>query len=259
MNLYNENGFTRFDGLFSREYIDKINKIIDDLDFKVGETVFDEDKTGKIKQVQYLWRYHEEFGNIIKELRKIATQLTNYDELELSVINMQLFEKHPKISKPTRPHQDNAYFMMAPATPLTFWISLDDIDEENGCLYYAPKTHLEPTRKHQRYDKNTTFRVRSGVPGLSICLKDQPEETYLPMITQKGDVLVHNSNLIHSAGKNSSDNRRRRAIGLIFAPTECGVDPKLEAYHNENLKKDIELQKINNPDLYLKLKDEYLE
>lgn len=126
-----------------------MNDIIDNLGktLKISDSVFDESGTGKIKQIQYLEQYDKIFIDLIEELRPIAEILT--EETELNILNMQLFEKHPKISKPTRAHQDNAYFKMTPSTPLTVWIALDDIDEENGCIYYAPFTHLTPTRKHQ--------------------------------------------------------------------------------------------------------------
>ena len=255
--LYESEGYYVYNQFFSREYIDKINAIIDSLELKVGESVFDEDGTGKVKQIQYLWNYHEEFVNILNKVRLVAEELTGVKEDDLCILNMQCFEKHPEISKPTRSHQDNAYFKVTPTTALTFWLSLDDIDEENGCLYYAPKTHITPTRKHQRYHKDTTFRFRSGVPGLSLCLHEHPEETDIPMITKKGDLLVHNCNLIHRAGKNNSKDRRRRAIGIALIPKNCKIDPLLEKYHNERLKEDIELQKIKDPKNYRELKDKF--
>lgn len=251
---YDEQGYCVLRHFFSNDCIDKVNKIIDDLDLKPSDTVFDEDGTGKIKQIQYLYNYGEIFTEIIDMLRPMAQKLTKHQSLK--VLNMQMFEKHPEISKPTRAHQDNAYFRVSPADAITFWISLDNIDEENGCLYYAPKTHLTPTRKHQRYHPHTTFRLRSGVPGLSLCLHEHPEELDIPIITQPGDVCAHNCNTIHRAGKNSS-NRRRRAIGLVFIPESCVDDSRLTKYHNERLKEDIELQKFKNPSYYRKLKEQF--
>lgn len=253
--FYDEQGYVRFDSFFSPKYIDRINSIIDSLFLTPGETVFDEDGTGKIKQVQYLWKYDQEFQNILNKVSRIAEHLTG--DTDLQILNMQLFEKYPQISKPTRSHQDNAYFKMKPTTPLTFWLSLDDIDEENGCLYYAPKTHICPTRKHQRYHKHTTFRVRSGVPGLSLCLHEHPEELDEPQITKKGDLLVHNCNLIHRAGKNNSIDRRRRAIGIVFIPRSCKTDPLLQSYHDQRLREDIELQKVKDPAKYREMKEKF--
>lgn len=250
---YDSRGYVAFRNLISEDKIATMNAIIDELSatLKVSETVFDESGTGKIKQIQQLHTYHEVFVEIVEQLRPIAEQLTGSQALKL--LNMQLFEKHPEISKPTRAHQDNAYFKMTPATPITFWISLDTIDEANGCLYYAPYTHLTPTRRHQRYHPHTTFRIRSGVAGLSLCLHEHPEECDVAIITQPGDVLAHNCNTIHRAGKNNSE-WQRRAIGVVFIPEECQLDERLERYHQERLKDDIELQKYKDPILYERLK-----
>lgn len=230
-----------------------MNRIIDHLSctLPISETVFDEAKSGKIKQIQYLETYDKIFSDLIEELRPIAEKLIG--ESDLKVLNMQLFEKHPEISNPTRSHQDNSYFGLTPTTPLTVWIALDNIDEENGCVYYAPMTHLPPTRKHQRYHPHTTFRIRSGVPGLSLCLHEHPEETDIPIVVEEGDVIIHNCNLIHRAGANLSRDRRRRAIGLVFIPNSCTVNPLLNKYHKERLAEDIELQKYKDPGLYKKL------
>lgn len=64
------------------------------------------------------------------------------------------------------------------------------------------------------------------------------------------------SNLIHRAGKNNSENRRR-AIGVVFIPKKCQPDERLMGYFHEQLKEDIELQSSKNPEMYELLKKEY--
>lgn len=252
---YRNDGYHIYRGMFTREEIMEVNEIIDGLNLKPCETVFDEDGTGKIKQIQYLYNYNPVFSRMIEKLRPLAMRLTGQNNLK--VLNMQMFEKHPEISKPTRAHQDNAYFRVTPSIAITFWISLDEINEDNGCLYYAPKTHLTPTRKHQRYNPSTTFRLRSGVPGLSLCLHEHPEECDIPILTLPGDVCVHNCNTIHRAGKNNTLDKRRRAIGLVFIPEICKDDERLTGYHNERLREDIELQKYKNPSKYRELREKF--
>lgn len=257
---YKQNGYTRIDEFLKGQWVDSLNLIIDKLvenpPENHKETFFDESKTGKIKQIQYLNTYDKVFQDIFS---KVKTMAESVFKRRVEPINMQLFEKHPQISKPTRAHQDNAYFKYGPADAMTFWLALDDIDEENGCIYYAPKTHLTPTRKHSRYNQFTTFRTRSGVPGLSLCLHEHPEETDIPMIVKKGDMLLHSCNLVHRAGANTSLNRRRRAIGMAFVPVDCSIDNRLNGYHLEQLKEDIELQKIKDPILYKELKEKFHE
>ena len=245
LEQYTQEGFAKFKGKLSLDAVailnNSLDKLVETLD--VGDHVFEESSSGKIKQIQYLHKKDVVFQNLVDNLAPIAEKLSG--ETKFKVLNVQMFEKHPEISKPTRSHQDNAYFQVQPPIAMTFWIALDDIDDENGALYYAPKTHLTPTRKHVRYHPHTTFRVRSGVPGLSLCLKEHPEETDEIMIVNAGDVLVHNCNLIHRAGKNNSK-RRRRAIGIVFIPESCTIDPRLRKYHDDRLKEDVELQKYKD-------------
>ncbi len=257
MGDYHKLGYAVLRQFIGRDTIDKMNSVIDKLstELKPCETVFDESGTGKIKQIQYLQNYDPVFQSVIDKIRPLVEELTG--EKDLNVLNMQLFEKHPFISKHTRAHQDNAYFQLTPATPITVWISLDDIDEENGCIYYAPYTHLTPTRKHQRYHPHTTFRVRSGVPGLSLCLHEHPSETDTAVPTGPGDIILHNCNTVHRAGRNESTDRRRRAIGVVYIPATCTRDERLHGYHLERLAEDIELQKVKNPSIYGKLVAEY--
>lgn len=259
VEFYNNQGYVHlkkyFDDELIQAYNDAIDRILRDQNATNNGEMFDESKTGKIKQIQYLHRKDYIFQELVERLTPIAQELTGAKDFK--ILNVQLFEKHPGISKPTRSHQDNAYFKMTPATPLTVWIPLDNIDGENGALYYAPKTHLTATRNHVRYHPHTTFRVRSGVPGLSLCLKEHPESTDLLMPTKKGDLLIHHCNLIHRAGRNLSVNRRRRAIGVVFIPKSCRNDPRLLAHHKKQLKEDIELQRIKDPKLYEQLKQKY--
>jgi len=139
---YDKVGYEIYKNHINKDKIKLMNDVIDYLEktLTVSDSVFDENGTGKIKQIQYLHTRNTIFADLVEELRPLAEYLIGESNLE--VLNMQLFEKHPGISKPTRAHQDNAYFKMYPTTPLTIWIALDDIDEENGCVYYAPYTHL---------------------------------------------------------------------------------------------------------------------
>lgn len=256
--IYKEQGFFKKTAFVPECIIDKMNLEIDNI-IKYLSTynikkdhIFEENRSGKYKQIQYLHNYSKIFEMIMFYFKKIVGDLIHCEDLE--VLNMQLFEKHPKISKPTRSHQDNAYFKVDdPDKAITVWISLDDISEENGCMYYAPRTHELPTRKHSRYHNQTTFRMRSGVPGLSLCLHEHPEETDIKLSTQKGDVLFHHPNTIHRAGKNTSNDKRRRAIGIVFISKSCKKDERLMKYFEDNLKHDIELQKYKDPQLYEEL------
>jgi phytanoyl-CoA hydroxylase len=242
-------GFVKLEQHFTGHFCEKLCKKLEHMMFfelkndDSGE-VFYEGDTKFIKQIQYLHQRDKVFGDILaRDVPKIV-RIIYGEDIPYTVLNMQLFRKLSKISKPTRSHQDNAYFKLkGPLQPITIWISLDEIDEENGCLYYLPGSHKHRTLFHDRYSPDTTFRVRSGVPGLSLCLPEYYEKPQVPVFTNPGDVCVHFANTIHRAGANTSDNyRERRAIGIVVIPQSCEEDEELMRWHKEMLSKDIELQ-----------------
>lgn len=75
---YNDDGYVFYESVFSKDFIDNINNIIDNLDLTACDTVFDEDGTGKIKQIQYLWNYDEEFVKLLDKIKPLAEELTGY-------------------------------------------------------------------------------------------------------------------------------------------------------------------------------------
>jgi phytanoyl-CoA hydroxylase len=257
-SFIDEFGFVKLKNALPLHNIEMFNREIDALQSEpydaTREDVFYEGNTKLVKQIQYLHEKSRIFMSLTEYFVPTTVKKIYGKDIEYSILNMQLFEKFPKVSKPTRSHQDNAYFKLkGKLQPITIWISLDDIDEENGCIYYLPQSHKKGTLQHDRYSKFTTFRIRSGVPGLSLCLPQTYDRQQIPIYTQPGDVLVHFGNTIHMAGANTSENRRRRAIGIVVIPTCCKPDENLVEWHKKMLQEDIELQ--NNKD---KLASKYL-
>src|SRR5207247_656920 len=54
----------------------------------------------------------------------------------------QALLKPPLVGSEKLPHQDNAYFRVAPDDAvITCWCALDDATIENGCMHYLPGSH----------------------------------------------------------------------------------------------------------------------
>lgn len=173
MNTYLRDGFILFKNVFDKDFIRDVHSKLDELSesLEISEEVFEEKGTKLIKQIQYLHQKDDIFKEMIKRVQPLVSSLIGDDA---SILNMQMFEKHPYISKETRAHQDNAYFKLSPPIALTVWIALDDIDKSNGCLSYTPSSHHKSIA-HGRYSNHTTFRTRSGVKGLSLCIHDHDD------------------------------------------------------------------------------------
>ncbi|XP_006822910.2 phytanoyl-CoA dioxygenase domain-containing protein 1-like [Saccoglossus kowalevskii] len=137
--------------------------------------------------------------------------------MECEPNNIQFFSKPPG-GKDTPPHQDGKYFMHDKG--LTFWLALEDADEENGCMYYVPGTHKSGCLEHVKTDmlgfSQALVDYTDGMKNKEVCAE-----------AEKGTLLGHHPNMVHRAGKNRSDIRWRPAIGLTYWAKSCRDDEEL--------------------------------
>lgn len=117
-------------------------------------------------------------------------------------------------------HQDSLYWpIMTPKnTQVTAWIALDDVDEENGCMWMVPGTqrwgdHIEFLHSL----KPTGFRsMPAQYQGREVQVKACP--------VRKGCVHYHHALTWHGSDANVSD-RERRAIALHFMDEQTTYVP----------------------------------
>lgn len=101
-------------------------------------------------------------------------------------------------------HQDQYYLRVQPGTCIAAWMALDDIDEDNGCLYVVPGSHNWPLLCTVDADSSQSF---------SEVTVELPEgEEAVPVRMQPGDVLFFNGQLVHGSYPNSSKDRFRRSL-----------------------------------------------
>ena len=196
----------------------------------------DAEHPSTLKQIQQLWRHDAYFGTLMRRLQATAEAALGE---ACTAQNMQYFNKPARSayagsrccsgSRPTPPHQDGYYFMLAPPwAACTMWLALDPADEANGCLRYVMGSAADASapRPHGF----------SGVLGFSQELRDfgpADEAREVAMRAEPGDLLVHSALLIHRADANSSAERPRRALGAIFYTASAVVDQ--EAYEARQL------------------------
>lgn len=100
-------------------------------------------------------------------------------------------------------HQDNQYtFLDGPA--LNFWIALNNMTPENGCLAICPGSHKSGTFEAQQSpDKDEHQTITYEV------------DEYLPARIRAGDCIVFDRLLVHGSGKNNT-NEDRVAYALQY-------------------------------------------
>jgi phytanoyl-CoA hydroxylase len=139
---------------------------------------------------------------------------------------MQWLNKPPGAGRETPPHQDGYYYRITPCEAITFWIALDPVDEENGCIRYVPGSHQRGVVPHDR----------SSTIGFSLTITEytdadrQAEEAVMAM---PGDVIAHHALTYHRADPNLSD-RTRRALTATYFAERARIDQEtLEVYQRK--------------------------
>ncbi|MFK7767244.1 MAG: phytanoyl-CoA dioxygenase family protein [Mariniblastus sp.] len=188
-----------------------------------------------LKQLQKLHEQDSFFGTLMRDspFRKLAEDLLGE---EVTCENMQYFNKPPGISKPTPAHQDGYYFKLDPPNALTMWLALEEVDAENGCVRYVPRSHTMGMRPHGK----------TGTLGFSQGITDFPTEhdsdNEIGFPAKPGDLLAHHSLTIHRAEANRSSTRSRKALGFIYYGVSAKVDENARERYRNEVEKDLAKQ-----------------
>jgi hypothetical protein len=117
--------------------------------------------------------------------------------------------KPPHDPKGTLWHQDQAGpGRLFPMNTIHFWIPLQAVTEETGCMRYEMGSHQRGLLSHHRYDPADPYTLITN-DVLSDRIMDCPLDV--------GDVLIHLPLTLHAAFPNSSP-QVRRVWALLFRP-----------------------------------------
>ena len=232
---YDRDGFVALRGFLS---LVELQTLKDNLERYIAEVVptlpkedvFYEDKAdaSTLKQLIRMSQNDAFFAEMQNQgvFREVAEILLGR---EVAPQNLQFFNKPAKIGAPTPPHQDGYYWMITPMEGCTMWLALEDVDEANGCVRYARGSHSEGVREHGW----------TNTLGFSQGLRDFPTESdqanEVVMRAQAGDLLVHDAMTVHWADGNSSENRSRRAMGLVYYSDRAETDEVARDAYKEKL------------------------
>ena len=151
---------------------------------------------GKIKQIQNLHKLDNKYLLLAYSLGEL------YIKQDYEILNMQYFIKNPDY-KITAPHQDAAYFNQDGSDIITFWIPLQDVNEENSCMFYIPESHKLGLIEHKAI--GTNIRTRTGKTGLSQYCDQYDLNEFEAVPMNLGDVLVHDQYCVHYSSTNKTN------------------------------------------------------
>lgn len=108
-------------------------------------------------------------------------------------------------------HQDYSYWTRTePMEHLTCFIALDDCDEENGCLQYAPGTH--------RWPLLPVTGLANDMDAIQTVLSPEQREQFQPVPARlkRGEASFHHPLTVHGSRENRSDRPRRATVLNVF-------------------------------------------
>lgn len=136
-----------------------------------------------------------------------------------------LINKPPKTKKQTPWHQDAAYWIDLPdKRALSFWFAIDESTLNNGCMWYKPKSHLQPLKKH--------FQPVGG--GSLQCEGTEQDSVAAPL--QPGSCVIHQGHTLHYSRGNTTSHHRRAFI-LNFRPRKMVELERVQGFDHSGKRK----------------------
>ncbi len=147
------------------------------------------------------------FGDRMRHLARAFTGGDAYLFVEQFVV------KGPRTGAGFAWHQDSGYVGFAHEPYVSFWIALDDVTEENGCISILPR-NIDRNRRIEEHVWDEYNKEKVGYRG--------PDPgTAIPC--PAGTIVVFSSLTLHRSGPNTTD-RPRRAYLCQYSP-EPIIDP----------------------------------
>jgi ectoine hydroxylase-related dioxygenase (phytanoyl-CoA dioxygenase family) len=210
IQFYKENGYVVIENLISSEEVDRYREIYENfLSGKINagsnrsdlSGAADNQETEKITQIMVPGKIFPELLQMPfhQKALNIARQLSGEDmELDFDM----LIDKAPFTDSPTPWHQDCAYWIDMPDKRATScWLALDEVFEENGCMWFVPTSHKKPLRPHQPAAKGGGALECEASENEGVAIKLKP-----------GSCTFHHGQTLHYSRGNSTANRRRAFI-----------------------------------------------
>ncbi|MDA1192962.1 MAG: phytanoyl-CoA dioxygenase family protein [Candidatus Poribacteria bacterium] len=213
---YRDNGFVVIDNFLTPDELEEWRAAVDGAVTKRGHYRPAEERAGSnatfytrvfIQSLQ-LWKDSDAVKKLVLDPRigKMCCELEGVDGFR--VWHDQALIKEPW-ANPTSFHLDNPYWSFTSRHSISIWVALDDATEQNGCLYFLPKSHQ--TARHEN--------VGIG-PNMNGLFAVYPEwATIKPFVgsMKAGSCSFHNGLMAHGAGANMTPGYRR-AMTCAYMP-----------------------------------------
>ncbi|XP_014369840.2 phytanoyl-CoA dioxygenase domain-containing protein 1 [Papilio machaon] len=122
-----------------------------------------------------------------------------------AVVQSMYIYKNPGIGGEVIAHQDSTYLYTEPIPPVGFWIALQDVTVQNGCLWISPGSHKSGI--HRRLIRNPDKDSKQAL------IYDRPapvypQSSFTAVPVPKGTCILLHGNVVHKSAPNKSDKSR---------------------------------------------------
>ncbi|WP_127531426.1 phytanoyl-CoA dioxygenase family protein [Paenibacillus kobensis] len=208
--FYEENGYLIVRKVFLQNDVDELNE-------RFRQIWLDLVRDQKIKQdidrpldslFSPLRDFHRE-DDLVKSFildKRVIELLENLlGEAPLAIVSN--YHLKPPGAEGMGNHQDNYNIGVSPDTTHAVWVSLDKADPQNGSMYFYKGTGSWEIK---------TPDSASGAWGEGEHLIVEGQET-IELVTEPGDIIIFNGQIVHASHPNQSLDRYRRAIITHYA------------------------------------------
>jgi ectoine hydroxylase-related dioxygenase (phytanoyl-CoA dioxygenase family) len=153
---------------------------------------------------------------------RIASQLLGAPSAELQTWT-HMIDKPPRTGHDTPWHQDEAFWELDLGYHACgVWLALDDVDVDNGCMQFLPRSHTEGIVTHRHlYDDPMVS---------ALVIDDIDPAQAVPVPLAAGGATFHTQRTMHHTGPNATDRRRRAyAIEVQLPPVRLAT-PKVHPW-----------------------------
>jgi ectoine hydroxylase-related dioxygenase (phytanoyl-CoA dioxygenase family) len=213
IEFYRENGFVQVNDLLDGDELATLREYMEEsMSAKEGLSV----KTGKdnaayarvLNQKVNTWRDHGGMATFAFHPRfaEIALRLTGAKGIRF--FHDHALWKMPGDTNATPWHQDSPKWPMNEDGCMSIWIALDDVDENNGCMMFVPKSH--------KVGKLTNISLHDPVNIFDFVQGTELADRKPVMVPLKaGSCTFHDGLTFHYAHANKTD-KPRRAYAIIY-------------------------------------------
>ncbi|MDF2960936.1 MAG: phytanoyl-CoA dioxygenase family protein [Paenibacillus sp.] len=214
IDFYQENGFVQFDNVLTQEETEELREAMEEAMAADTELSIGREKGSAyykvLNQKVNVWRDSASVGkySLHERFARIAMELAQTNRIRL--FHDHGLWKMPGDSKPTPWHQDAPYWPMKETGALSMWLTLDDVDENNGCMMFVPGSHkIGKLTGINLVEPQNIFEFAKGTEAA----KNKPVIVRM----KAGSCTFHHGLTFHFAHANTTG-KPRRVLAVIYMP-----------------------------------------